>query len=134
MGNILSNLFSTGASTLVKTVGDTLDNLITSKEEKLAAKIALEKILLEHEAAIQKEVSARWASDMNSDSWMSKNIRPLTLAFLIVCTMFLVFIDAGSISFNVDEQWKSLLTVILTTVIAAYFGGRSYEKGKRDVK
>lgn len=134
MGNILGKIFSTAASGLVESVGGVIDNLTTTKEEKLAAKLALETMLLEHEASIQKEVSARWASDMNSDSWLSKNIRPLTLAFLILCTMLLVFIDAGSINFKVDEQWKNLLTVILTTVIAAYFGGRSYEKGRRYMK
>jgi hypothetical protein len=79
---------------------------------------------------MQKNVTERWRVDMASDSWLSKNVRPMILIFLIVCTMLLVFIEAGSISFVVKEEWISLLQLILTTVIASYFGGRSWEKIK----
>jgi len=68
---------------------------------------------------------------MNSDSWLSKNVRPLVLVFCIICTMLLVFIDSGNIKFNVKPEFVSLLTTILTVIIGAYFGGRSVEKFKK---
>ena len=68
---------------------------------------------------------------MNSDSWLSKNVRPLVLVFTIACTMLLVFIDSGSIAFEVEEKWTDLLQLTLITIIGAYFGGRSVEKLKK---
>ena len=65
---------------------------------------------------------------MNSDSWLSKNVRPLVLIFLVVSTVLMVFIDAGVISFDVKDTWIDLLQLVLITVIGAYFGGRSVEK------
>ena len=73
----------------------------------------------------------RWKLDMQSDSWLSKNIRPLVLIFLCVSTVLLIFIDAGIITFNVKASWVDLLQLVLITVIGAYFGGRSIEKVKK---
>jgi hypothetical protein len=84
-----------------------------------------------YEAEMQKQVTERWKLDMNSDSWLSKNIRPLVLIFLVVCTMLLIFIDAGKINFNVKDSYVDLLQLVLITVIGAYFGGRSLEKVKK---
>ena len=88
----------------------------------------MQQMLLDSEATVQENVTERWKSDMNSDSWLSKNVRPLVLMFLVVCTMILVFIDAGVIDFKVEERWINLLEITLLTVIGAYFGGRSIEK------
>ena len=129
--SILTNLFSGGAADLVKNVGGVLDNLTTTKEEKLEAKNKLEKLILNHEAEIQKNVTNRWQADMNSDSWLSKNVRPLVLIFLVISTVLMIFIDAGTIQFTVEEKWTDLLQLVLITVIGAYFGGRSYEKGTK---
>jgi len=131
MSGILGKIFSAGASTLVDSVGGVLDNLTTSKEEKLEAKRKLEELILNHEAEMQRNVTDRWKSDMNSDSWLSKNVRPLVLIFLVVCTVLMIFIDAGTISFNVEAKWTDLLQLVLITVIGAYFGGRSLEKRKK---
>lgn len=68
--------------------------------------------------------------DIKSDSWLSRNVRPMILIFLVVCTMLMIFIDAGTINFNVEEKWTDLLQMVLITVIGAYFGGRSFEKIK----
>jgi hypothetical protein len=68
---------------------------------------------------------------MQSDSWLSKSIRPLVLAWLVICTTLLIFIDAGVIMFTVEDKWVDLLQLVLITVIGAYFGGRSYEKIKK---
>ena len=125
---VFDKLLSGGASKLVESVGGVLDNVITTDEEKLEAKRKLKELILSHEAEMQKNVSDRWKADMNSDSWLSKNVRPMVLIFLIVCTMLMIFIDAGTISFTVEEKWTDLLQLVLITVIGAYFGGRSFEK------
>ena len=129
--SILSKVFSAGAGELVKNVGGVLDNLTTTKEEKLEAKKKLKEVLLDYEKAIQVEVSERWRVDMQSDSWLSKNIRPMVLIFLCFSTVLLIFIDSGVITFRVDESWVELLKVVLMTCIGAYFGGRSFEKRKK---
>ena len=129
--NVLSKIFSTGATELVKGVGGVLDNLTTSKEEKLEAEQKIKELVANYEVEMEKNIKSRWEADLKSDSWLSKNVRPLTLVFLIVCTMLLIFIDAGAISFNVKDSYVDLLQLVLITVIGAYFGGRSLEKVKK---
>jgi len=109
---------------------DIIDEVITSKEEKEILKNEMQKMLLDSEAVIQQNVTQRWQADMNSDSWLSKNVRPMVLIFLVLCTMILVFTDAGLIDFKVEDKWINLLEITLLTVIGAYFGGRSIEKVK----
>ena len=128
---MLGNLLSKGTAELVKNVGGVIDNLHTSKEEKLEAERKLKDMIMSYEAEMQKQVTERWKLDMNSDSWLSKNIRPLVLVFLVVATVLLIFIDAGAISFTVQDKWTDLLQLVLITVIGAYFGGRSLEKVKK---
>ena len=128
---MLSKLFSSGAKELVKSIGGVIDEFHTSKEEKLAAELKVKELLSNYEIEIEKQVTARWESDMRSDSWLSKNVRPLTLIFLVVSSVLMIFIDSGTINFTVDDEWKSLLQLVLVTVIGAYFGGRSYEKIKK---
>ena len=128
---IIGKIFSAGAGELVKNVGGILDNLTTTKEEKIEAQAKIKDMIMSYEAEMQKQVTERWKLDMNSDSWLSKNIRPLVLIFLVVCTMLLIFIDAGKINFNVKDSYVDLLQLVLITVIGAYFGGRSLEKVKK---
>ena len=128
---MLGKLLSGGATELIKSVGGVIDNLHTSKEEKLAAELKIKDMIMSYEAEMQKQVTERWKMDMNSDSWLSKNIRPLVLVFLVVATVLLIFIDAGVISFKVEDKWTDLLQLVLITVIGAYFGGRSLEKVKK---
>ena len=129
--NILSKIFSTGATELVKGVGGVIDNLHTSKEEKLAAEQKIQELIASYETQMEKEISSRWSADMKSDSWLSKNVRPLVLVFLVVSTVLMIFIDAGTINFLVEPKWTDLLQLVLITVIGAYFGGRSLEKTKK---
>ena len=128
---VLNKLFSGGASKLVESVGGVIDNLVTTDEEKLDAKRKLKEMIMNHEVQMEKNITDRWTADMNSDSWLSKNVRPMVLIFLIVCTMILIFIDAGTIEFLVEDKWTDLLQLVLITVIGAYFGGRSVEKFKK---
>ena len=128
---VLNKLFSGGASKLVESVGGVLDSVITTDEEKLEAKRKLKEVILSHEAEMERNITDRWQADMNSDSWLSKNVRPLVLIFLVVSTVLMIFIDAGAINFTVEEKWTDLLQLVLITVIGAYFGGRSLEKRKK---
>ena len=116
---------------IIGNAGEILDEVITTDEERLEAKRKLKELILSHEAQMEQNITDRWKADMNSDSWLSKNVRPMVLLFLIICTMLLIFIDAGTISFSVEDKWTDLLQLVLITVIAAYFGGRSAEKFKK---
>ena len=129
--SILTNLFSGGAADLVKSVGGVVDNLTTSKEEKLAAEQKVKELIADYETKMEANITDRWKADMNSDSWLSKNVRPLVLIFLVISTVLMIFIDAGTIKFTVEEKWTDLLQLVLITVIGAYFGGRSFEKRKK---
>ena len=129
--SILTSIFSSGAGELVKGVGGVIDNLHTSKEEKLEAERKVKELIANYEVEMEKNITARWNVDLKSDSWLSKNVRPMVLIFLIVCTMLLIFIDAGFLDFQVKASWVDLLQLVLITVIGAYFGGRSFEKIKK---
>ena len=129
--SILSKIFSSGAKELVVGIGSVIDGLHTSDEEKLAAELKVKELIVKHEVEMEKEISTRWNADMTSDSWLSKNVRPMVLIFLVVSTVLLVFIDAGVIAFEVKDTWVDLLQLVLITVIGAYFGGRSIEKVKK---
>ena len=128
---MLGNLLSGGAADLVKGVGGVIDNLHTSQEEKLEAERKIKELVANYEIEMEKNITARWEADLKSDSWLSKNVRPMVLIFLIVCTMLLIFIDAGALNFEVKSTWVDLLQLVLITVIGAYFGGRSLEKVKK---
>jgi len=131
MANILGKLFSAGAGELVKSVGGVIDNLHTSEEEKLEAAQKIKELVASYEIEMEKQVTSRWDADMKSDSWLSKNVRPMVLIFLVVSTVLMIFIDAGTIKFVVEPKWTDLLQLVLITVIGAYFGGRSLEKTKK---
>ena len=128
---LLQKVLSSGAGKLIKDVGGVIDSLTTSKEEKLAAEQKIKELISSHELEMQKQVTNRWEADMKSDSWLSKNVRPLVLIFLVVSTVLMIFIDAGVIAFEVKDTWVDLLQLVLITVIGAYFGGRSLEKVKK---
>tara|TARA_R110000796_G_scaffold168069_1_gene284969 strand:- start:470 stop:922 length:453 start_codon:yes stop_codon:yes gene_type:complete len=84
--------------------------------------------LIEQDIAEMIEVSNRWRSDMKSDSWLSKNTRPLALMFLTTSTVFMMAVDSFHLQFDVDEAWINLLKTLLVTVYVAYFGSRGAEK------
>ena len=129
--SVLTKIFSGSAADLVKGVGSVIDDLHTSGEEKLAAEAKIKELVSNYEIEMEKTITERWKSDMNSDSWLSKNVRPMVLIFLVISTVLMIFIDAGTINFNVESKWTDLLQLVLITVIGAYFGGRSLEKRKK---
>lgn len=126
-------------SKIVDVVGDLLPNsgvlgivknLIEKEDPKLLAPEDKEKALklLELDQIELQEVSKRWDSDMKSDSWLSKNTRPLTLIYLTVVTSLYITLDALDIAFDIDESWVELLKTLLVTIYVAYFGSRGFEK------
>ena len=128
------------ASTLNPTLGKVLEGVtdpkqalaeITKSDISSEDKIKLQELLYESQQIEMQEVSKRWSADMSSDNKLSKSVRPLTLIFLFVSTIILIFIDSGFITFAVDNEWKELLKMLLITITAAYFGGRSLEKVKK---
>ena len=114
--SILTKIFSSGATELVKGIGGVLDNLTTTKGEKLEAQRKMEELIQSYEAEMQKQVTERWKVDMASDSWLSKNIRPLVMIFLVISTVLLIFVDAGVIAFDVKASWVDLLQLVLIKI------------------
>ena len=86
--------------------------------------------MLEIDIIEMQEVSKRWSSDMSSDSWLSKNTRPMMLIFLTVSTWLLILMDSLNVEFGVSTEWIELLKSLLLTCYIAYFGSRGMEKYK----
>ena len=101
------------------------DNKLTPQDKETALK------LLEIDSMEIQEVSKRWDSDMASDSWLSKNVRPITLIYLTLATTIYIVLDSLEISFKIDEAWIELLKTLLVTIYVAYFGSRGFEKFKK---
>ena len=115
---------------VIKEVGNVIDKLTTTKEEKLEAQRLIQEILEKADSEAQEQVSRRWEADMKSDSFLSKNIRPMVLIFLTVVFSILAFFDGNIGEFKVTEEYVPIFQVLLMTVYGAYFVGRTWEKGK----
>ena len=111
-------------------VNNLVDNIVTTDEERKELKIKFEQIFLQARAQAEEQITRRWEADSKA-GWLPANIRPLTLAFLVISTVVLIFIEGGLINFEVKDNSIDLLQLTLITVIGAYFGGRSIEKVKR---
>ncbi len=132
---------SKAAPGILGTVGDVLPdqgvlgmvkNLIHKEPDSVLPPEDKEKAmkLLEIDIIEMQEVSKRWDSDMKSDSWLSKNTRPLSLIFLTISMVILIILDSFQWKFTVDTGWVELLKTLLVTVYVAYFGSRGAEKFK----
>ena len=133
-GNLLRGLVKTGKqlspvfdavtggkiSDIVKAIGGS--NELTDIEKEMLIKE------LEQDVIEMQEVTKRWESDMSSNSWLSSNIRPLSLAFLTLALFIYVILDSSLDTFKIDEQWISLLGNLLMLVYGGYFGARTLEK------
>lgn len=115
---------------VIREVGEVLDNLTTTKEEKLEAQRLITEILEKADKEAQEQVTARWQSDMQSDSFLSKNIRPIVLIYLTVIFTICAFFDGNVGEFVIAEEYIPIFQTLLVTVYGAYFVGRSWEKGK----
>ena len=128
MSKLLAKLFGGAGGGIVDKISGVVDKFVRTKDEKAEFEKQMTEILIEAEAAMQKNVTERWKADLEHGNWLTRSVRPLVLIFLIVATVLMVFIDSGSINFNVEDKWTDLLQLVLMTTIGAYFGGRSVEK------
>ena len=133
----VGKFLSKAAPGILGTVGDVLPNNgvlgvvknLISKDEAMPAEDKEKAMkLLEMDMVEMQEVSKRWESDMKSDSWLSKNTRPMSLIFLTISMVFLILLDSFEWSFSVSAGWVDLLQTLLVTVYVAYFGSRGAEK------
>ncbi len=127
---LLKKLFSSGAKELVDSVGNAIDKIHTSAEEKELVKAEVEKHILNYEEKIQQEVTKRWEADMQGN-WLSKSVRPISLLFLLFFLTVFTLVDFSFIDLEIKDSWIDLWQLLAITAFGAYFGGRSYEKIKR---
>ena len=128
MSKLLAKLFGNAGGGILEKLSGVADKFIQTKEEKDQFQKEMTEIMIKAEAEMQKNVTERWQADLEHGNWLTRSVRPLVLVFLIVATVLMIFIDSGSIGFEVEEKWTDLLQLVLITVIGAYFGGRSVEK------
>jgi uncharacterized membrane protein (DUF106 family) len=107
-----------------------IDKLTTTEEERLEVKKQIQQILEDADSKAQEEVSKRWEADMKSDSFLSKNIRPMVLIYLTVIFTICAFFDGNVGEFIIAEEYIPIFQTLLVTVYGAYFVGRTWEKAK----
>jgi hypothetical protein len=127
----MKKLLSLITGGLIKDVGGVIDSLTTTEEERLEAKQKLQELLEKADQDAQGQITERWKLDMQSDSFLSKNIRPLVLIYLTVIFTVLSFFDGNIGGFQVDEAYIPIFQSLLITVYGAYFVGRTWEKSKK---
>ena len=133
MKELLGKIFGGAATSVAEGLSGIVDKFVQTKEEKDAFEKEMTELFMKYEADMEKNITDRWVSD-NSASFLTQNVRPIILLFLVVSTVVMIFIDAGMITFDVEDKWTDLLQLTLITVISAYFGGRSFEKIKQNKK
>ena len=117
---------------LLKDIGKVIDDLTTSEEERLEAKRKLQELLEKADSDAQQQVTERWKFDMQSDSFLSKNIRPIIMVFLTAMFTLLAFTDGNIGQFSIQKEYIPIFQTLLVTVYGAYFVGRTWEKGKKN--
>ena len=115
---------------VIKEIGNVIDKLTTTDEERLEVKKQIQQILEDADTKAQLEVSKRWEADMKSDSFLSKNIRPMILIYLTVIFTSLAFFDGNIGEFALAKEYIPIFQTLLVTVYGAYFVGRTWEKAK----
>ena len=126
----MNKIFAWLTGSVIKEIGNAIDKLTTTEEEKLEIKKQVQIILEEADNNAQQQVTDRWNADMNSDSWLPKNIRPLVLVFLTFVFSLLAFTDGNIGEFKIAKEYIPIFQTLLVTVYGAYFVGRTWEKAK----
>ena len=116
MNPLITKLLGKSAKETIEAVSNVVDRYVSTPEEKAALK-----------ASIESEISNRWNSDMTSDSWLSKNVRPLTLIVVIVFLVLMTFFD-GMGWVDVNNAWVQLWNMLSVTVVGGYFAVRTLDK------
>jgi hypothetical protein len=129
--DLLGKVLGAGVGIATGNVGGAIKSLLKGSDELTEEQRIYALKLLESDVKEQEEITKRWVSDNATDSFLTKNIRPLTLAFLTLSLFLFIILDSAEIGFKVESTWIDLLKSLLLTVFVAYFGGRSYEKTKK---
>lgn len=119
---------------LVKDIGDVIDKVTTTDEERLQAKQNIQELLEKADNDAQTQVTERWKLDMQSDSFLSKNIRPIVMVFLTSMFTVLAFTDGNIGQFTIQKEYIPIFQTLLITVYGAYFVGRTWEKNNKNGK
>ena len=130
----MKKIFAWLSGNVIKEIGNVIDKLTTTEEERLEIKKQVQIILEEADNNAQQQVTDRWNADMNSDSWLAKNIRPLVLVFLTFVFSLLAFTDGNIGDFKIAKEYIPIFQTLLVTVYGAYFVGRTWEKAKSIIK
>ena len=127
----MKKLFAWLSGNVIKEIGDVIDKLTTTEEEKLIIKKQVQKILEDADSKAQEQVTERWKFDMQSDSFLSKNIRPMVLIYLTVIFTALCFTDGNIGEFKIAKEYIPIFQTLLVTTYGAYFVGRTWEKSQK---
>lgn len=121
---VVGNLVTGNIKEAIDVIADK-DNGMTPEEREFA--LTVMRLDIEEMSSVTK----RWQSDMQSDSWLAKNVRPLSLVFLTVSTVALIYLDFYDADIDVPTEWIDLLKSLLLGIYIAYFGSRGLEKYKK---
>ncbi len=134
MKNILAKLFGGAGGSIAEKISGIIDKHTFSKVEKAQFEKEMEQIFIKAELDLEKKITSRHAADMQSDSWLSKNIRPLLTIFsLILYTLFAIS-DGNIGEFNIANQYVDLLGQIVIMSLGFYFTSRGIEKTAKIIK
>jgi hypothetical protein len=134
MKKLFAKLFGGAGLDVADKIGGLVDKFVRTKDEKANFEKEMTLIFKEHELSLEKEISARHKADMSSDSWLSKNIRPMiTLFSLAIYTLFAIA-DGNIGEFNLQNQYVDLMGQILSYALGFYFTSRGLEKISTIVK
>lgn len=125
---LLGNIFKNGAKEVIDSTNSLIDNIVTSQEERGKLKNSFAEMAENFYLKANKELSDRHDTDMMSDSWLSKNVRPMTLVFLLGAICILALTDGNLGMFKVKAAYITLFEGLLTMCFAFYFGSRGIEK------
>lgn len=130
-GDLLKKVLGTAGALITGNVAGAVNNLLRGSDELTPEQREYALELLASDVKENEEITKRWQSDMGSDSWLAKNVRPIILLYLTFMMTTIVILDSALDNFVVEEMWVLLLKTLMLAVYVAYFGGRSYEKTKK---
>ena len=134
MKKLFGKLFGGAGLDIAEKIGGVVDRFVRTKDEKAEFEKQMTQVFMEHELSLEKEISARHKADMASDSWLSKNIRPMITLFSLAIYTIFALLDGNVGSFNLQNQYVDLMGQILSYALGFYFTSRGLEKISTIVK
>tara|TARA_R100001509_G_scaffold145288_1_gene101841 strand:- start:975 stop:1382 length:408 start_codon:yes stop_codon:yes gene_type:complete len=134
MKQILAKIFGGAGGSIADKISGVVDKFVQTKDEKAAFEKEMTNIFMSHELSLEKEISERHKNDMQSDSWLSKNIRPLLTIFSLVLYTLFAITDGNIGEFNIANQYVDLLGQIVIMSLGFYFTSRGIEKTAKIIR